>query len=659
MGPLLELGPSTDPVGLSALVVGVLLLAFGLAGRKAGHVLFMRGSRVAWVGGVAFIAALLSAGYIAYFLRGGPRIIDATSYFLEGRALSEGKLAWAVPEPTAAFRGRFSLFGPEGLAVIFPPGYPLALALGFRLGAPLIIGPLIAALLVLVTYLLAKELELGEAPARLAAVLSTTCAALRYHTADTMSHGLSGLLLAATLTLALRPTSRRTLLAGLCAGWLLATRPMTGVVAVAVAVSLLALRGAPERRVQRLVILVLGLVPGLALLAAHQRAATGSWFHSTQLAYYALADGPPGCFRWGFGAGVGCRFEHADFVKKHLADGFGLRAALYVTGERLLWHAFDVVNVAVAAPLVPWFIWKKRAIFAVRSAGAAIGLVVAAYAPFYFPGSYPGGGARLLADALPIEHALLGGAFFTLGLESVAPALVVFGFALSTIHAHLALRDRDGGHPMFDQRVLAGQGVSRGLVWVEDDHGFALGHDPAMRDPRNQVLVARRRGDAHDWALWDGLGRPASFSYRYSTETGVTSLTPRSFDRAPVPWRWEAEAEWPALAVEAGYSHPDFRPCLSGGSALRLIAEPKASVVVELAAPERASYSLLVGWLASTGARLTLGIGDRQLTLVHRTDGCETASVEPLMLDRMNRVRVTTESDVLLDYLELAGPVAK
>ena len=42
---------------------------------------------------------------------------------------------------------------------------------------------------------------------------------------------------------------------------------------------------------------------------------------------------------------------------------------------------------------------------------AAVGLVVAhvlAYVPFYFDGNYPGGGARLLADVLPAEHALFG-----------------------------------------------------------------------------------------------------------------------------------------------------------------------------------------------------------------------------------------------------------
>ncbi len=657
MSPLLELGPSRDPVGLCALGLGLVLLAAGILGRARCRAWLVRGSSVWWVGSCALLAALLSAGYVAYFLRGGPRIIDATSYFLEARALAAGKLAFAIPEPTGSFRGRFSVFGPAGLAVIFPPGYPLALALGFRLGAPLAVGPLLAALLVAATYRAAKELELGELTARVAAVLSLLCAALRYHTADTMSHGLSALLLVVSVTAALRPAPRRVVLAGLLSGWLCATRPMTGIVAVAIIGMLVTLRSAPRRRLLLLVTTVASLVPGLALIACYQRAATGSFFHSTQLAYYALADGPPGCFRWGFGAGIGCRFEHADFVRKHLEHGFGLTSALYVTGERLLWHAFDIVNVAPLAVLVPWFSWNARDNRGVRWAAATILLVILAYLPFYFPGSYPGGGSRLLADVLPLEHVLLAGALTRLGLAAVTPGLVLLGFALSTVHAHLALREREGGRPMFDSRLVADAHVTHGLVWVETDHGFALGHDPAAQDPKTSVVVARFRGDAHDRALWEELGRPASFRYGYSIATGSSSLI--KFAPPAAAWRWEAEAEWPLLSVSAGWAHPDFAACLSQGRGLRVEPTPNAEVELELGAPRRERYELTVGWLASAGARLTLRVGAQTVAFVHRTDGCEASGSTAMALEPMNRVTLATSSALVLDYLELTGVASK
>src|SRR5687768_3875630 len=73
--------------------------------------------------GLAVAAGALSLCYVHVYLRGGPRIIDATSYFLEARLLSQGAFGFEPPVPTGSFRGRF-LIGPEqgsSLSVIFPP----------------------------------------------------------------------------------------------------------------------------------------------------------------------------------------------------------------------------------------------------------------------------------------------------------------------------------------------------------------------------------------------------------------------------------------------------------------------------------------------------------------------------------------------------------
>ncbi len=653
--PLLEFGPSAEPVGQSALVLGGLCLALWLFRRRWFAGTLSRVPRTVWVGACALGALLLSAGYVYYFLRGGPRIIDATSYYLEARGLSSGYLAFPVPEPTAAFRGRFTLLGPSGLSVIFPPGYPLLLALGFLLGAPLAIGPLLGALLVAVTYVAARELELGERVARTAALVSALCAALRYHTADTMSHGLAALLLLGSVTAALRPTRARGALSGLLIGWLIATRPMTGLVATAVTLGLVFRGTTGSERVRRVALGAAATLPGLLLLAAHQHAATGSFFGSTQLAYYALADGPPGCFRWGFGAGIGCHFEHGDFVRKHLAAGYGLFPALYVTGERLLWHAFDVANTALLAPLIPWILWRKRATAGVRVAGLTAVLVVLAYAPFYFPGSYPGGGARLLADALPFDHLLIASALVELELSALAPALLLLGFALNGVHAHLALRDREGGHPMFEQRALSAQGVSHGLVFTNTDHGFALGHDPAARDPKTSIVVARAHGDAHDLALWQELGRPPAFSSSYSPLTGESSVSPIALlkESPEHAWRWEAEAEWPALRVSGGWVQPDFGPCLSRGQGLRLVPVPDIAAELELGAPEAGLNRVALGWVAELGARLTVSLGHQQVDIVHGPAGCEVTRLGEFALPKFGPVGLKTEREILVDYFDL------
>src|SRR5262249_28849709 len=134
----------------------------------------------------SFVGAFLSLGYIAFYLRGGPRASEAATYWLQGRALSHGKLSWAVSDPTASFRARnLLLTAPDRLAGIFPPGYALLLGASFLLGAPMLVGPLLAAGLVLGTWLLARELAIGagedEARAdgigRVAVVLSLASAA--------------------------------------------------------------------------------------------------------------------------------------------------------------------------------------------------------------------------------------------------------------------------------------------------------------------------------------------------------------------------------------------------------------------------------------------------------------------------------------------------
>lgn len=554
---------------------------------------------------LAASATLLSWGYLVHYLRGGPRIIDATSYFLEARALSRGYLAFPVPDPSGSFRGRFLLTPPEAttLAVLFPPGYPALLALGFLVGAPLAVGPLLAALLTWVTYALARELYGKQDVALVAATLSVACAALRYHTADTMSHGWAAVLFGLTLLGALRG-GRATLGSGLALGWLIATRPVTGLVALAFAALL-----STRRRRAELVLLGLGMLPGLGLLALHQHAATGSWLGSTQLRYYALADGPPGCFRYGFGAGIGCVFEHGDFVRDRLAGGFGLGAALGTTGRRLWMHFGDVLNAWPLYGLVLWALFVGRGERAVRLSACVVLALIAAYAPFYFDGNYPGGGARFYAEALPLEHALVAWGLSRLGVARFAPGAVCVAFGVHASRMHESLRDREGGRPMFEPKLLEAAGVTRGLVYVNTDHGLNLGLVPGARDARSGLVVARLRNDAHDYLLWDGLGRPPA--YRYVFSAGPTPAPPRVEPFVPPRSSdFEAGAEWPPLEVRRGYAHPDFpgAPCAGGHYGLRLRG---AHVELELMAEAEGEQRIVPRWvaLADGPATVTLRAG--------------------------------------------------
>ena len=180
--------------------------------------------------------------------------------------------------------------------------------------------------------------------------------------------------------------------------------------------------------------------------------------------YYALSDGPEGCFRWGFGGDTGCVFEHGDFINARIPDGyFGLVAALGVTLRRLHHHLLDVANFEPLAFLALIPLAKKQA----RLATTLIGLQVLAYLPFYFDGDYPGGGARFFADVLPVEHALamLGMSLVVKNVERglhVVLGLALAGFAVHGAFEHGKLRDRDGGVPLFEPDVITQRDLKTG-----------------------------------------------------------------------------------------------------------------------------------------------------------------------------------------------------
>ncbi|WP_437992332.1 hypothetical protein [Sorangium sp. So ce145] len=617
---------------------------------------------------LSVVAALLSAAYVAVYLRGGPRIIDATSYWLEARAMAAGYLAWPLDEPAASVLGRFLVRsdamagrGAAEVAVLFPPGYPALLALGFLAGAPLAVGPALAAALAIATYdLAARFAPEGAAPSGsaapirfvplVAALFSALCAALRYHTADTMSHGLAALCFTVALASARRaldearaaastgaatgplgPAVRAAGLAGLAAGWLAATRPPSAlalaatlpfVILPAIAPGSAAAgprEGAPpprpSPRLARLAAaMAIGALPGLALLAAHQRAATGA-FASSQAAYYAVSDGPPGCFRYGFGTGVGCLGEHGDFVRHNLAEGYGFLAAAGTTLRRLKLHLVDALNAEPLALLVlagAVIAWRRP-----RSRALAIAplLQIAAYAPFYFDGNYPGGGARFFADVLPVEHVLAAMAALALAERAataartergparrrgallpaallpaalLAAALPLAGFAFRAGFEHAALRDREGGLPMFDPAAVARAGVSRGLVFVDTDHGFNLGFDPAPED----VAVLRYRGDAIDRMAWEARGRPPAYRYGFAIPDGgglaSVSITPLVFDAVlPGEARIEGESLWPPRDQRGAFALPEHAggTCASGGRLLAVHAAGRGEAVVRVGLP--------------------------------------------------------------------------
>jgi len=579
------------------------------------------GRLVAAVVVLSMACAGASAFYVPSILRGGPRIVDATAYWLQARIFATGHVAFEAAGPASSYRGRFLLeIRPGAFAGIFPPGYPAVLGVFHALGSPWLLGPLLAFALCALTARLAWLLapEAGRTRATwVAALLSLACGAVRYHTADTMSHGLTMVAVVAALVAALEKRRSSALVGGALLGLVLVTRFASALALAPVLVGTLLWRVPPRIARRRAAWLVVGLAPFVVGLALYQRAVTGSAWMTPQALYYLRSDTPAGCFRYGFGAGIGCDYEHGSFVQAHLPGHFvGVTSALGTTLRRLRLHALDVASFEPLLGLVVVGAYRLR-----RQGRALLLayplLVVLAYAPFYFDGNYPGGGARFFSDALPLEHALLAvavGAVDWSALLVVATAFV--GFAIHAAPEHEKLRDRDGGVPMWSEHAAVAP-----LVFTNTDHGFDLGHEPG-----GAIDVARLRGDANDALSFQRVGR-ATVAWFHIEPPGApgSGLSVRELV-PPVspPWRFEGESEWPVRALHAATAVPVDGAC-SGGRSLAITAlAPEARVTTSLWLPTAGAYRVQLHAAAPgvpVTVRVTLGPERRALVLGDRACG--------------------------------------
>ena len=250
---------------------------------------------------LSLCSVLISCGLCWWSLDGIPHVQDEVAYTLQSRVFAAGA-RWAAPDP--AMTAAFWLSQPVSVGG-FPPGWPLLLAVGERLGCPWLVNPLLAGTLAPLSFSLARALQLPERAALLSAAVIALSPGVLILEASRMSHtSVLVALLVAAVVVARRPESSLPWWgAGAALAYVVLARQFD---AALLGVPLIAL--GPLRGGWRIMLLpalaALGLLVDNATITGDATVwPVDAWFASV---------GFPGCNRLGFGEGAGCYGQHTS-----------------------------------------------------------------------------------------------------------------------------------------------------------------------------------------------------------------------------------------------------------------------------------------------------------------------------------------------------------
>ncbi len=186
---------------------------------------------VALVALLALFAGSLSLLISWAVLDGIPHVSDGVSYFFQGKIFASGRLWLEPPAVPGLFEHENIILKNGRWCSLYPPGWPLLLALGWLMGAPWVLNPILLAVSVVGVWRLGRALFDPATGLLAAAALAVSPFALMMGAGD-LAHVPA--LCAAVWCLAflvegLPGGGRKLLLAGLLGGYAFLTRPFTAV----------------------------------------------------------------------------------------------------------------------------------------------------------------------------------------------------------------------------------------------------------------------------------------------------------------------------------------------------------------------------------------------------------------------------------------------
>ncbi len=562
-----------------------------------------------------------------------PQIQDEISYDLLARRISIGQPVPPSHPLFEFFRMRFLVEDGRSYP-LFQPGWPLLLAVFWKLHAPGLAPAFATAMLVVAGSRLADRLY-GRVAGVIAGLLLLCSGFLHVVGGAYFAHTLAAALLCLGLEglhfALVDPDPRRAhlgaVLGGIASAWLVITRLPTALTlffGIVVGVLVFGVRfpsnPAPASRFARflrpsvpravrrpLLVFVCLAALGPLTQAAWNLRTTGHALELPQDRYFAQTEDNPDCHRLGFGDEVGCGREHPKEVPP---EGYTLARAMQVTTMR--WNVFRVDAWGTGWPIA------LAALFVLRPRRREDALVVvgtlgplAVYYAFYYHAIQHG--ARLYADLMgPLAVAIAAG----ISLERsegddtvpskawrIASAVATMLLALVVVdelREDIPKRIRDINRQRQAERVqenVNATNAHHAIVYVqncvEPDRGDVVyGWPSVLNTPRlwdGDRVYVRSFDVAHDrqmvtmYPTWnhqrvDCIGRPLPFPFAQPTPSRVVV---------------EGEAKFPPDTRVDSYAQIEGLPEASNRQFLKItFRSPKANIVFRQHLFEEGDYQI-------------------------------------------------------------------
>lgn len=528
---LLALGAVLPDAGLAALgarIAGAVSLPGAEDARRSWD------GRLPWLAALVVTVAAILVNRIG--MDGVPHLGDETAYLFQAQTFAHGLVAVAAPPPgaQAALAAELVMInGPHWFSV-FPPGWPMVLALGVTAGVPWLVNPILGGLTVLAAHWAMRQ-AVSRGFANLGAVVLAASPWLITLSGSLMSHTVTfalmfagwGFLLAAARAGAMRAAGLA-FIAGLAMGLMFLARPVDGVIAGALSGLFFLSYALPRRGLWPAVLAYgLGCLALALLIFPYNQFLLGDPMQTPVNEHFDRLW-HAGSNRMGFGADIGAPggWGGLDFFPGHTPWEAVLYAQYSAYALNFDAFAWRIGSLAGVLALAAWGAWRR-----IEWAMAAfIAAVVGAYALYWHADSFYVG-PRYWALVLPPMIVLTAAGLVALaarlrqagdvqaGLRLGVAVAVMSVFAVAAYVPWRAMTRYDdfrGYHPRYEALLPK---VGNALVFVDarglenevQEYGSALTLDEATLPPDKPIFLRDMGPKANADAMAAYPGRPAVY----------------------------------------------------------------------------------------------------------------------------------------------------